>query len=134
MEQEKKDRLQYMIDVMQACKDGKEIESKFKPGKKWFDTLNPAWDWDCFDYRIKSESSKSKYRPFENAKEIMEAIKEHGMYLMSKETGTNKMLIVEFNDFYVWCGASPIVKYISYYFKNNYTFADGTPFGKLIEK
>ena len=47
------------IEVMQACVDGEEIESKkSKKSKKskineWGETFTPAWNWFEKDYRIK---------------------------------------------------------------------------------
>lgn len=44
-----------MIEVMQAYKDGAEIECRRKAGDTdWF-TVCPQWDWYTFDYRVKKE-------------------------------------------------------------------------------
>lgn len=136
MTQDEKDRLQYMIDVMQAYKDGKEIEVRLAESETW--TLvdwKPLWDWVKFDYRVKPEPPKPQYRPFESAEEVMEAIKEHGLIIKPPFfTDGVRALIVEFNDTHIWYGTSSIPREYSYCFDRDYIFADGTPFGKLIEE
>lgn len=45
-----------MSEVMQAYKDGAEIESRRRGcGVEWFPTPFPQWDWASFDYRVKKE-------------------------------------------------------------------------------
>ena len=43
------------IAVMQAFRDGKEVQSCGRNNKDWTSTPFPAWDWVCFKYRIKPE-------------------------------------------------------------------------------
>jgi hypothetical protein len=47
--------LDEMIAVMQAAKEGKEIESRALHGQYivWDACLKPVWDWKCFEYRVK---------------------------------------------------------------------------------
>jgi hypothetical protein len=55
--------LDEMIAVMQAAKEGKQIQSRpykcscCKPPKEctWRDDNNPAWNWRIHDYRVKPE-------------------------------------------------------------------------------
>lgn len=46
---------------------------------KWEDIDGePEWDWISYDYRVKPEKrAKAKYRPFENAEEICQAMNLH---------------------------------------------------------
>lgn len=46
-----------MIEVLQAAKEGKQIEKKMKFGKgaQWQRAGTPDWDFDCFIYRVKQE-------------------------------------------------------------------------------
>ena len=48
-----------MIAVMQAAKEGKQIEWKYLYSKCWNRTgLNIEWNWSCHDYRIKPEPKR----------------------------------------------------------------------------
>lgn len=58
-------KLDEMIQVMQACKDGKEIEFVHRIPLKliddnWRMNTPPKWDWDNFNYRVKTKSGKDK--------------------------------------------------------------------------
>lgn len=135
MTQKEKDRLQYMIDVMQAFADGKEIEYRHGIDCVWC-TLrisNPSWNWADCDYRVKLEPPKPKYRPFENAEEVMEAIKEHGDWLRASD-GSYAAIVNVLKDRRLFLGEYISSCSYNYVLKENYTFADGTPFGKLIEE
>ena len=69
-----------MIEVMQACERGEQIEYRMKtiPENNEWDTMTqePEWNWSDFDYRIKP---KHIYCPYKNAAEFLAAQKEHGM-------------------------------------------------------
>ena len=44
----------YMIEIMQAYLDGKDIEVCNKASKfNWVNTVIPSWDWISSDYRTK---------------------------------------------------------------------------------
>lgn len=45
-----------MIEVMQHYEDGGEIE--VYKNDRWTKGVNPIWDWDTFDYRIKEQKQK----------------------------------------------------------------------------
>lgn len=58
-----------MIEVMQAYADGKKIEfGSDNPiaSTKWKEAVNPTWDWDNFDYRVKPEPH---YVPYDSVDE-----------------------------------------------------------------
>lgn len=42
-------------EIVEAFKNGKEIEFRSKGSDIWLNvrTNNPSWDWEAFDYRIK---------------------------------------------------------------------------------
>lgn len=43
-----------MIEVMKAYEQGLKIEYKYKDSNDtWERTIEPAWNWHSFDYRIK---------------------------------------------------------------------------------
>lgn len=46
------DREQYMIEVMQAFLNGKQVECTLKGLNNWGIIKNPIWNWDNFDYRV----------------------------------------------------------------------------------
>lgn len=49
-----------MIEVMQAYRDGAEIEARHKNKVLWFPDEDKFWDFNAFDYRIKHKSGKDK--------------------------------------------------------------------------
>ena len=48
--------LSEMIKVMQHYEDGGDIE--VYKNDRWTIGVNPIWDWDTFDYRIKEQKQK----------------------------------------------------------------------------
>lgn len=69
-----------MIAVLQGYKEGKPIQSATKGEDNWKTTVPPCWDFDMFDYRIKPEEPKPKYRPYQCTKEVLEDVKKKGMF------------------------------------------------------
>ena len=49
-------KLKEMIKVMQHYADGGEVE--VYKNDRWTIGVNPIWDWDTFDYRIKEQKQK----------------------------------------------------------------------------
>ena len=49
----------HMIAVMQAAKEGKEIQFRDRCNRgtddNWVDAPSPIWNWATFDYRVKPE-------------------------------------------------------------------------------
>ena len=49
--------IDHMIAVMQAAKEGKAIQSRYRPSQDidvcWRYAPEPGWDWATYDYRIK---------------------------------------------------------------------------------
>ena len=115
-------------EVMLAYADGKEIE--YKPtgikGIQYWNTTNgnPAFNWCENSYRIKPES---KYRPFKDAEECWQEMQKHQPFgwIKDKEDGhytlitcvDDKVCLNAHND---WDMSGTM---------NNFTFADGEPFG-----
>lgn len=44
-----------MVAVMNAAKEGKEIQRRCAGDKGWNDASRPAWNWVDFEYRVKPE-------------------------------------------------------------------------------
>jgi hypothetical protein len=58
---------QEMIDVIQAHKDGKQIQFSFKTGKPssdnyWIDAKTPTWNFTSYNYRIKPKAPKTMHQ------------------------------------------------------------------------
>ena len=124
-----RDEARKAAEVMLAYADGKEIE--YKPtgikGIQYWNTTNgnPAFNWCENSYRIKPES---KYRPFKDAKECWREMQKHqpfgwvkpeaGEYRFIDSVTTVIHLANQGQSYSAFCGAL-----------ENYTFADGQPFG-----
>lgn len=67
-----------MIAVLNAAKEGKKLQRREKLSDKWEDLNSPALDFNKYEYRVKPND----YRPYNNAKEFLEAQREHGMYVI----------------------------------------------------
>lgn len=120
-----------LMPIIQAFAEGKEIESRCIKGDKslWYDDEDPSFDNDL-EYRIKPES---KYRQFANAEECWQEMLKHQPF------GWVKSIDNKDSEAFIHCTA--ITKedgiltgideipfpYCGMF--NNYTFADGTPFG-----
>lgn len=69
------------IAVIQAAKEGKQIQVRNNAGTEWKDIICPAFNFECNYYRIKPEST---YRPFKDAYEAFAEAKKHGFWLRNK--------------------------------------------------
>ena len=109
-----------LLPIIQAYAEGKVIESRCIKGDKslWYDDEDPSFDNDL-EYRLKSEP---KYRPFANAEECWKELLKHkpfgwvkyaDKYISISAIDSNNEYEIDFDD---------------------YTFADGTPFGVKVEE
>ncbi len=116
-----------LLPIIQAYAEGKALESRCIKGDKslWYDDEDPSFDND-FEYRIKPEP---KYRPFKDAEECWQEMQNHkpfgfvkfkdtesGYYML---TGISRGVGVGINE--------SLFSYDRVF--DDYTFADGTPFG-----
>lgn len=129
------------IAVIKAYNERKRIQCKDKGiDAEWVDVLfvgeksadggiccGQEWDTIHFDYRIKPEPH---YRPFENAEEVLDAIKERGDWVRYEITGRVQR-ILEAGDGMVHIAGHQDNSYKEA--KEYFYFLDGTPFGKLEE-
>jgi hypothetical protein len=58
---------QEMIDVIQAHKNGKQIEFRFKTEKPssdnyWLDAKTPTWNFATYDYRVVPKAPKTMHQ------------------------------------------------------------------------
>lgn len=130
--------------ILQAFAEGKIIETRRKPTADnngvtkdgWFEfndwtEMKELEYWVNVDYRIKPEP---KYRPFANAEECWEEMMKHQPFgwVMLKDTesgyymlkGIASQVVIGFNE-------TPF-SYKKVF--EDYTFANGTPFGVKIEE
>lgn len=126
---------QKAIEIMQAWLDGKEIE--YRPeGMVIWKTFpfyeHKAFNFQTCEYRIKpTQEGKPKYRPFESVKEIADAMAEHGSWVKRCYNHDWLLLITGYSHKCIDFGN----KYLTLEEAcNEYVFADGTPFGKLVEE
>lgn len=121
------------IKIMQAYTNGEIIEEKrFSfDHTEWVESIDPSWQWDKFDYRIKP---RPKYRPFKDAHECWEEMKNHqpfgyihfadddlyhNIIMLASEQGCQEAHIRIGN-----CTVRGLTEAF-----HICTFADGTPFG-----
>ena len=114
-----------LLPIMQAFADGKPIEYS-SYGDLWIETDTPDWCSNKF-YRIKPEP---KYRPFNNQRECWNEILKHQPYGWIKAPNGDLSCIDKIFDKGVTYDHSS--RQFSDYIADNYTFADGTPFGIKI--
>lgn len=115
-----REEIKKMLPILQAFADGKTIESRCIKGDKslWYDDEDLSFNNDL-EYRIKPES---KYRPFKNTEECWQEMQKHqpfgwvkcaDKYFSISAIDSNNNYEIDFDD---------------------YTFADGTPFGVKEEE
>ncbi len=140
-----KEEAKQLLPIIQAIAEGKVIECRAKIGRlkgvvdipnKWTET-NEIWCVNSLEYRIKPEQ-EPKYRPFKNAEECWQEMQKHQPVGWVKNKRNDKDPEV-----FIHCGVIkgdwiltgvdeepfPFDKIY-----NNYTFADGTPFGVKLEE
>ena len=109
-----------LLPFIQAFSEGKTIQSRCFTEEMplWWDDNNPTFNVDDFDYRIKPEP---KYRPFKSVEECWYEMQEHQPFGWLKSKTSLQTRFYSFNE---------ICEYSNWDIRfNNYTFADGTPYG-----
>ena len=128
-----REEVKEMLPVLQAFADGKTIESRCIKGDKslWYDDEDPSFDND-FEYRIKPEQ---RYRPFMDSKECWQEMQKHQPFGWVKNlscyyniTAVSNIDVVLAN-FSMCTFTQSFIKIM-----NDFTFADGTPFGVKVEE
>lgn len=117
-----KEETKERIKVMQAYIKGKEIEVQ-GTNSEWLVAPEPDWFHDK-KYRIKQTP---KYRPFKNIQECWQEMQKHRPLGWIKASH-GQFSIIGIREDGINFGTSD--NWLSYnYIFNEYTFADGTPFG-----
>lgn len=102
-----------LLPIITAFAEGKEIQ--FFHCGVWSDLLSPKFDKEAFLYRIKPEP---KYRPFKSVEECWNEMQKHQPFGWLKSKTTLQLNTYEISEYSDWERRF-----------NNYTFADGTPYG-----
>lgn len=122
-------------EVMMAYAEGKEVEFTCGPEGDciWNKTEEPIFSWSSFRYRVKPEP---KYRPFKNSEECWQEMLKHQPFgwLKSKMNGRFSCIgevygSDELETVYIALSTSESLSRSSDSMFEQYTFADGTPFG-----
>lgn len=133
-----RERAKELLPIIKAFADGKKIELALFDDdgaiSEWSDVHFPKWV-DNHIYRIKQEP---KYLPFNDADECWEEMKKHEPigWLINKNN-YGREIIESIGSMFARNGNDVLTESIwkSYvYIFENYTFADGTPFGVKVEE
>ena len=114
-----------LMPIIQAFAEGKEVEIKTKEGSEW--QILKENDMQYIDFRKCDLRIKPKYRPFKDAEECWQEIQKHKPLGWLKASHGKFFIIGARND-EVAFGINDNWHDYNYVF-NNYTVADGTPFG-----
>lgn len=119
---------------MQAMMEGKTIQRYYVYGREWVDTEHICLEFEdnIRNYRIKPEK---EYRPFKNAEECWTEMQKHQPFGWLKRKDSNEYNLLTSVDGSVECEGVRIDSdgFDWYSANDEYTFADGTPFGIKME-
>ena len=121
-----------LLSIIQAYAEGKNIEYSYD-GEQWESTDTPSWDCNIM-YRIKPEP---KYRPFKTKEECWNEMLNHQPFgwVISKKSASYCYLgsITQHNNnVEITFSTNEGEHFSTERLFNNYTFADGTPFGSKL--
>ena len=120
-----------ILPIIQAFAEGKTIEYRGLGGE-WKAAHTPTWS-SRFFYRIKPEP---RYRPFKTQEECWQEMQKHQPFgwLKSKKNGSFCCIgevswSDAFRDVHITYSTNESLAHSTISVFNEYTFADGTPFG-----
>ena len=132
-----KEEAKEFYPILQAYAEGKAIECRTKPGtigtsipNEWTEIKEIGF-WNGIEYRIKPEP---KYRPFANAEECWQEMLKHQPFgwIKGKEDEHHTFITTVDNNDDMSLSGNSGWSFLG--IMNNYTFADGTPFGMKEEE
>lgn len=128
-----KEDIKKFMPLMQAMLEGKTIQCYCELNKDWIDIDEIFIGNKVSNYRIKPEP---KYRPFKNAEECWTEMQKHQPFGWLKRKDSNEYNLLTSVDGSVECEGVRIDSdgFDWYSANDEYTFADGTPFGIKYEQ
>ena len=132
-----KEEAKEFYPILHAFAEGKVIECRTKPGtistsipNEWTEIKEICF-WNNVEYRIKSDP---KYRPFKDAEECWLEMLKHQPFgwIKGKEDEYHTFITTVDNNDDMSLSGNSGWSFIG--IMNNYTFADGTPFGMKEEE
>ena len=130
-----REQVKKLLPIMQAYAEGKTIQ--FLNGGKWYDVYDTDFYQSPDKYRIKPEPN---YRPFNTQEECYNEMVLHQPFgwLKSKKDGRYRCIgevswSDEFETVYIALSTSESLSRSADYVFEEYTFADGAPFGVMEE-
>ena len=127
-----REEIKELLPIMQAWAEGKAIQFRKKGTSEWVDFYEDDLRVSsAYYYRIKSEP---KYRPFKSQEECWNEMLKHQPFGWLKSIRKQEKVhigrVFEVKDFaLITLSINEGINNSSSYFFNEYTFADGTPFG-----
>ena len=124
-----KGEIKYLIPIMQAFVDGKTIQHY--NGMKWIDLTGDQCSFQ-FPAMFHIKPKEPTYRPFKDAEECWAEMQKHQPFGWLKVIRENARTIVNYihNKGVIFSNGSVSFERMF----DNYTFADGTPFGVKAEE
>ena len=126
-----REEVKELLPIIQAFAEGKTIQFKTKD-RPWFDLLDNNLEMrEVFKYRIKPEP---KYRPFKSQEECWDEMLKHQPFgwlkSIKKQEKVHIGRVFEVKDYVlITLSINEGINNNPSYFFDEYTFADGTPFG-----
>ena len=119
-----KEEAKKAAEVMLAYADGKTIECFVNNSIGWVEgSESPKFNWDDFDYRVKGTPS---YRPFKDAEECWSEMQKHQPLGWIKPKDAERFYCITILSANLNV-CNSLYRYTEGF--NNFTFADGQPFG-----
>lgn len=132
-----KEEAKEFYPILQAYAEGEIIECRTKPGtisagipNEWTEIKEIGF-WNGIEYRIKPDQ---KYRPFKDAEECWKEMQKHHPFgwIKGKEDEYHTFITTVDNNDEMSLSGNSGWSFLG--IMNNYTFADGTPFGMKEEE